>query len=363
MSYIYPIPHSHPMKYKVYFVYKCQKIYLATSTSYKEADALLKEAEMIMTLPPGIPHFAPFKLNVQKIVCLCNLRDHQHYIKNPIYLYPTYFHYYLSATCVLTFDLKDLFYFSTYKIHQRGHYLYTQDSISQKSILSRFGIMNYSVIGKDYRFKNGNPYDFRQQNLEIINPYKGVTKKEKGGCIFYTASICLPKKLIIGHYTSEVEAAIAYNKALDLLARYEHPLTSSRNSIPFLTRTEYEAIYHRLSLSPRLLHLHHPRKRVISTKKYRGISKERNSYKTHIGYNRRQYYLGMYPTEKRAAQAYNYASFYLFGRSGYINEVTPLVEDRDIQKIAAFLNKYGLLKTPYASSSSEEIHNLTTPQS
>ena len=52
----------------------------------------------------------------------------------------------------------------------------------------------------------------------------------------------------------------------------------------------------------------------------------------------------MYPTEKRAAQAYNYASFYLFGRQGYINEVNPLVYDGDTQKIVHFLSKYQVLK-------------------
>ena len=344
MSYIYPSVTNEITKYKIYFVYEGQKIYLGVYASRKEGQRILDEAEKIMHLPAGIPSFDDYTLNYKKVVCLCNLRDNKKYIKNPIYIYSKHFHYYLSQDCILIFDLKELFYFSTYKIHKRGSYLYTQDSVSQKSILSRFGILNHSVAGKDYIFKNNNPYDFRHENLEIINTYKGVTKKQRADKISYAASIFLDKNIIIGHYSSELEAAIAYNKAVDLLQEVYPQKQFVSNYIPFLTHEEYDEIYENLVVSPRLLHMDHHRKRVISGKKYRGVTKDNNSYKVHIGYNSHQYYLGMYPTEKRAAQAYNYASFYLFGRQGYINDVSPLIDDRDTDKIVSFLTKYGILK-------------------
>ena len=346
MCYIYPILINDTTKYKTYFLYEATKIYLGSYASMEAAESALNDAKELMSLPAGPPQFASYNLNYKKIVSLCNLRDHKRYIKNPIYLYSTYFTYYLSKDCILTFDLKDLLYFSTYKIYKRGNYLYTQDSVSQQSILARYGIPNHSVMNKDYVFKNNNPYDFRSDNLEIINSYKGVSKKIKNdNSIIYVAYIYVKKNLIIGHYNSEIEAAIAYNKATDILFENHLIKECHYNTIPFITKAEYQSIYDSLIVSPRIYHLDHTRKRIISQKQLRGVSKDQNSYKAHIGYHGKQLYLGMYPTEKRAAQAYNYASFYLFGRQGYINDVSPLVYDGDADKIAGFLSKYHILKT------------------
>lgn len=344
MSYIYPTLINEQTKYKTYFLFETTKLYLGTYSTMEIAEAALSEATRLMSLPKGKPTFDFCYLDYKKIVCLSNLRDNKNYIKNPIYLYPSYFTYYLSKDCILIFDLKDLFYFSTYKIYKRGNYLYTQDSISQKNILLRYGIQNHSVLNKDYRFKNGNPFDFRQNNIEIINGYKGVMKTEKDHVTVYTAHIYLKTNIIIGHYPSEVEAAIAYNKALDILSCKQPLKDFTYNTIPYLTKAEYDALYEKLSISPRIYHLDHTRKRIISLKSLRGVSKDKNSFRAHIGYQGKQLYLGMYPTEKRAAQAYNYASFYLFGRQGYINQITPLVYDGDIEKIVHFLSKYQVLK-------------------
>lgn len=345
MSYIYPSVLNGKTQYKLYFVFESNKLYLGTYPSMKTAEKVLEEAEALMASLEGPPHFEHTLLDYKKIVSLCNFRDHKKYLKNPIYLYATYFHYYLSKDCILIFDSRDLLYFSTYKIYKRGNYLYTQDSISQKSILSRFGIPNHSVINKDYFFKNGNPYDFRSENLVIVNNYKGVKQKINNNQPIYTSYIHIKTNLVLGHYESEIEAAIAYNKAIDLLRQQNRLHDYTYNTIPYITEAEYMAIYNSISLSPRLSYPEHKRKRVLSTKKLRGISKDNNSYKVHIGYQGKQLYLGMYSTEKRAAQAYNYASFYLYGRQGYINEVSPLIDDNDSVKIAKFLAKYHILKS------------------
>ena len=75
------------------------------------------------------------------------------------------------------------------------------------------------------------------------------------------------------------------------------------------------------------------------------MSQGHTSYKVHIGHQGQQFYLGTYPTEKRAAQAYNYASIYLYGKQGHLNEVSPLIDEKDSIKIAGFLKKYHLLKS------------------
>ena len=346
MSYIYPTVERNKTQFKVYFLYQTHKIYLGAFPSLAIAESVLREAEAIMLLPPGPPNFPESHLNYKKVVCLCNLRDHHTYIKNPIYLFPTYFSYYLSKDMILLFDLKDLFFFSTYKIYKRGNYLYTQDHISQQNLLSRFDIQNHSVLGKDYYFKNNNCYDFRRENLVIINHYKGVSKKEKGAQTLYITSIYTTKNIILGHYASEIEAAIAYNKGIDLLRARGIEKNFVPNEIPFLTKSEYKQIYDKLSISLALLEPHNKHKRITSNKLYRGICKDKNSFKALIGYQKKQIYLGNYPTEKRAAQAYNYASFYLYGRQGYINPITPVVYDPDTPRIAQLLAKHITSKQP-----------------
>lgn len=126
MSYIYPSILKGKTQYKVYFVYESNKIYLGTYSSMEIAQKALEEAKALMNAPKSPPDLSFTTFSYQKIVCLSNFRDHQKYIKNPIYLYPTYFHYYLSKDCILIFDVKNLLYFSTYRIYKRGHYLYTQ---------------------------------------------------------------------------------------------------------------------------------------------------------------------------------------------------------------------------------------------
>lgn len=345
VSYIYPMIKNNVTTYKVYFLYESKKIYLGTYSSLTIAKEALNQAEMIMNAPTGTLTYNNYLIGYKKFISLCNFRDHKIYIKNPIYVYPTYFYYYLSNTTFLIFDSKDLLFFSTYKICKRGNYLYTQDSISQKSILSRFNIMSHSIAGKDYLFKNGNPQDFRRANLEIINSYKGVSRKEYKGQTVYVATIFMDKNITIGHYSSEMEAAIAYNKAIDLL--YTKGISNRNyvpNTIPFLTLSEYKLIYDGLSISPRLLSPLQRRKRVFSIKTFRGTCEAKNSFRASIGYKGKQIFLGMYPTEKRAAQAYNFASFYLYGPNGHVNDITPLVDDHDIAKIAAHLAKHHISK-------------------
>lgn len=347
MSYIYPNVKGDHTTYKVYFLYEKKKIYLGLYASHEDAQLALKQALEIMQAPFGNLDFMHSIIDYKKIISLCNFRDHKVYIKNPIYLMNHYFYYYLSKDIILTFDMKDLLFFSTYKINKRGNYLYTQDSISQQSLLNRFGILNHSVPGKDYIFKNGNPYDFRRENLEIINSYKGVSKKVKDDKTFYVASIYTTQPLVLGHYDSEIEAAIAYNKAIDFLTTtYSSCRDYIPNTIPFLTKAEYHAIYDRIKLSPRLKNPTATRKRALVGNTYRGVSQTKSGFRANIGYNKKQIHLGIYPTEKRAAQAYNFASFYLFGNNGHINDVTPLVHDLDAGKIAKHLAKHNLTKKP-----------------
>lgn len=343
MSYIYPLVQNNITRYKVYFLYQSKKVYLGVYDSQEAAENTLSEATEIMEKSIPMSHYTCHYINFKKFISLCNLRDHNVYIKNPIDLHDTYFNYYLSKDIVFTFDIKDLLFFSAYKISKRGNYIYTQDSITQQSILSRFGIHPHSVYGVDYKLKNGNMYDFRRENLEIINPYKGVFHKSINNQSVYIAKIFINHDIIIGHYTSQLEAAIAYNKAIDVLFENGSQRDYIQNDIPYLTLTEYNQIYNQLTLSP-CIKTPSRQKRVVSNKEYRGTCKDKSGFRASIGYKGKQLYLGIYPTEKKAAQAYNFASFYLYGNNGYVNDISPLIDNNDSNKIAQQLTKYNIMK-------------------
>lgn len=341
MSYIYPIETKKSIQYKVYYPYHKKKLYIG---SYKTNDLAIEasnEATAIMnsTSLEYTYHVIPFK----KWITLCNYRDHFVYLKNPIYLYDHFFKYFLDRDTVLYFDMKDLLFFSSYKIYKRGNYLYTSDGITQQNILQRFGILNHSVYGKDYYFKNNNRYDFRRENIEIVKNYKGVHVETKQDKSVYVAKIYIHSNLVIGYYDTELEAAIAYNKAVDYLIKSGSNKKYIKNEFPFLTMSEYKQFYNQLSISSFLLRPSRHR-RITSSKKYRGVYKDKSGFKASMGYKNTSLYLGIYPTAKRAAQAYNFASFYLYGNNGYINDVSPLVHDSDAHSIAAHLKRQNVLK-------------------
>ena len=118
-------------------------------------------------------------LSLEKAITILNHRDHGIYIKTPIYLRKGYFSYFLQGLGELKFDNDDLFYYSSHRILLHDGHLYVNDFGMQYGILARYGIKNYAVAGRDYRFANGDDLDFRYQNIIIINRFHGVTQNEK----------------------------------------------------------------------------------------------------------------------------------------------------------------------------------------
>jgi hypothetical protein len=59
---------------------------------------------------------------------------------------------------------------------KRGGHLFVSDYGMQTGILSRYGIKNYAVCGRDFIFSNGDETDYRYGNIEIINRFHGITK-------------------------------------------------------------------------------------------------------------------------------------------------------------------------------------------
>lgn len=221
----------------------------AASQVYEEAARLLSTSCTLEEAGQIVPT-VPF----EKIVTLINFRDNGLYIGNPIYLRKNYFSYYLSENEELKFDIDDLFYYSSHKILRRQGHLYVNDYGMQVTLLSRYGIRNHSVCNRDYYFANGDTTDLRYSNIVLINRYYGVyqytTKHQQTR---YRVKIHINGNYTIGTYSSEVKAAIAYNKAADLAKSYGISKNFPENYIEELSPKDYADIYIKLKISPKYI--------------------------------------------------------------------------------------------------------------
>lgn len=195
------------------------------------------------------------KLAFAKWVVLINFRDNGIYVKTPVYLLQKYFYYYFAPEDFLIFDSDDLFYYSTRTINRRGGHLFVADYGMQVNILSRYGIKNYAVAGRDYQFANGNTRDYRYENIIVINRFHGVYKKIKAGKAFYEAKIHWKGNFLVGRYDNEIEAAIAYNKAASTLLTKGYIKDYPVNYIEELTDTEYRTRYRAIQISRHITEL------------------------------------------------------------------------------------------------------------
>lgn len=187
-----------------------------------------------------------------KWVTLINFRDNGIYIKTPIYMRKNYFHYYFSPDDFYTFDIDDLFYYSTHSIIRRGGHLFVSDYGMQINILSRYGIKNYGVAGRDFLFVNGDKRDFRYENIEIINRYHGVFRKQHKGKTIYETKIHLRGEFIVGRYATETEAAVAYNKAASVLIRKGYDKRFPVNYLEELSGEEYKECFKKVKISKKI---------------------------------------------------------------------------------------------------------------
>lgn len=212
--------------------------------SYRSASLILNDGHI------GIPdHNKHHELSFDKFVVLCNYRDNGIYVSNPIYIRPHFFYYYMSPDIFFTFDQDDLFFFSAHKIMKRGGHYFVSEYGMQSTIYSRYGIPSYAVSGRDFTFRNGNPYDMRSTNLEIINSYTGVSRIITHSGISFRAKIHINGYCIIGSYKTPEEAAIAYNKAADTIIRCGLTKNYMQNYIDSISPSRYADIYSSVHIS------------------------------------------------------------------------------------------------------------------
>ena len=155
--------------YRSSITYKNKHISLGSFSTDNEAHfAYVKASQLISDLQITLDDYTKDSpLPFEKWVVLINFRDNGIYFSTPIYVRPKFFYYYLNHKTRFVFDIDDLFFYSSHKISHRGGHYFVADYGMQLNIHSRYGIKNYAVLDKDYRFINGDIYDYRYENIEI----------------------------------------------------------------------------------------------------------------------------------------------------------------------------------------------------
>ena len=217
--------------------------------AYSQAQQLLSDKAVTI----DNVNYPDYVLNFEKIITLLNFRDNKIYIKNPIYLLHSYFHYYLSPTEIYKFDNDDLFYYSEHKILKRGGHLFVNDYGMQVTILSRFGIRSFAIAGRDYKFANQDPYDLRYENIININPYHGVRRQDQANPLRYDTYIHINGDYHVGCYDTLNEAAIAYNKAVDYAHQHGVCKNFPTNFLTDLSARAYAEQYLKTPISEKYL--------------------------------------------------------------------------------------------------------------
>lgn len=245
-------------RYIASFTYRTKHISLGSFANMEDANAAYKEAlDLVSDGSSKLlnDYESTMNLNFEKWITIINFRDNGIYIKNPIYLRRKYFEYYLSPSEVMKFSVEDLFYYSHHKIVRRGRHFFVADYGMQVNIMHRYGIRSFAVAEKDYIFLNGDNLDFRYENLEIINRYIGVRLEKKFPKPIYVVKIHIKGSVIVGRYDNEITAAIAYNKAAELLTNKGFKRNFELNYIDELSKTEYDYMYNEAKFSKSFLHL------------------------------------------------------------------------------------------------------------
>lgn len=196
--------------------------------------------------------YGGFSIPFRKYVTLINYRDNGMYFKTPVYIYRSYFLYYLDVDDCLKFDADDLFYYTTHSIMRRGNHLFVADFGMQVNILSRYGIREYAVCGRDYYFANNDRSDYRYGNIVIVNPYHGVCHFVKNGRDYYKVKIHINGDYVVGTYATPEEAAIAYNKAADTLREAGCKKSFPENYPESLSAIAYASIYNSVRISRKI---------------------------------------------------------------------------------------------------------------
>ena len=244
--------------YRSSITYRSKHISLGSHPTEEEAHATYLEASKLLEnekafFPDDYDSGNFPALPFRKWISLINFKNNGFYIKTPIYLRSNFFSYHLTPTDVLLFDADDLFFYSNHSIMRRGNHLFVAEYGMQTNIHSRYGIRNFARQGIDFRFANGDSHAFRYSNIEILNPYQGVTNTGTESQPEYTAKIHIHGDFLIGRFAALEQAAIAYNKAADYLSSKNHPKNFEKNYIEEYSEKKYKEVYDSIQLPKKII--------------------------------------------------------------------------------------------------------------
>ena len=236
--------------YRASFTYKNKHISLGSFDNPDDAHRVYTLANLLVS--SSFMHVEDYTsdqlIPFDKWVVIINFRDNDIYFTTPIYMRKNYFSYYLSPTEELKFSIDDLFYYSSHKIMKRGGHLFVADYGMQVSIVSRYGIRPYAVEGRDYIHLNGDNSDYRYENIKVDNIYNGVRLCHKGHKTMYQAVIHIRGNYVIGYFDDAIKAAIAYNKAIDVLNTNGLKKAYAQNYIESISASAYADIYSAITI-------------------------------------------------------------------------------------------------------------------
>ncbi len=241
--------------YRASFTYKNKHISLGSFDNPEDAHRVYTTANLLVSSPVmKIEDYTPIQLlPFDKWVVIINFRDNDIYFPTPIYTRKNYFSYYLSPGEELKFSIDDLFYYSSHKIMKRGGHLFVADYGMQVSIVSRYGIRPYAVEGRDYIHKNGDNTDFRYENIQVDNIYHGVRMSRRKHRMVYQSVIHVRGNYVIGYFDDAIKAAIAYNKAIDVLHANGLKKAYIPNYIESIPASVYAEIYSSIVIPDKIL--------------------------------------------------------------------------------------------------------------
>ncbi|MCR5399246.1 MAG: hypothetical protein K6E68_06890 [Lachnospiraceae bacterium] len=240
--------------YRASFTYKNKHISLGSFDNPDDAHRVYTLANLLVS--SSFMHVEDYTsdqlIPFDKWVVIINFRDNDIYFTTPIYMRKNYFSYYLSPTEELKFSIDDLFYYSSHKIMKRGGHLFVADYGMQVSIVSRYGIRPYAVEGRDYIHLNGDNSDYRYENIKVDNIYNGVRLCHKGHKTMYQAVIHIRGNYVIGYFDDAIKAAIAYNKAIDVLNTNGLKKAYAQNYIESISASAYADIYSAITIPDKI---------------------------------------------------------------------------------------------------------------
>lgn len=239
------------LSFRTSLTYRNKHIALGSFDSMDVASRVYSEGlEILANTDIAIENYSSaYAISFEKFVILINFRDSGLYCSNPLVVRKNYISYYFSVDEEYKFSKDDLFYYASHKILRRGNHLYVNDYGMQLSLGSRYGIKGYAVEGRDYRFVNGDNTDYRYENIEILNMYNGVEYVEGPRKSGYRVKIHVVGDLIVGYYDDVIKAAIAYNKAIDILKKNGITRDFNANYIEDINGKVYAQIYSEVEIN------------------------------------------------------------------------------------------------------------------